>query len=112
MELGIVSLSDIQLDPATGRPVPAERRLTEIIGYAELADTLGLDVFGLGEHHSADFAVSSPAVALAAIADRTSTIRLTSAVTVLSALDPVRVYQGNATLDLISGGPGGGDRRS
>src|SRR5664279_1014700 len=104
MELGIVSLSDIQLDPATGRPVPAERRLAEIIGYAELADTLGLDVFGLGEHHGADFAVSSPAVVLAAVAARTSTIRLTSAVTVLSALDPVRVYEDYATLDLISRG--------
>ena len=104
MELGIVSLSDIQLDPATGRPVPAERRLAEIIGYAELADTLGLDVFGLGEHHGADFAVSSPAVVLAAVAARTSNIRLTSAVTVLSALDPVRVYEEYATHDLISRG--------
>ena len=103
MELGIVSLSDIQLDPATGQPVPTERRHTEIIGYAELADTLGLDVFGLGEHHDADFAVSSPAVVLAAIAARTSTIRLTSAVTVLSALDPVRVYEDYATLDLTAG---------
>jgi alkanesulfonate monooxygenase SsuD/methylene tetrahydromethanopterin reductase-like flavin-dependent oxidoreductase (luciferase family) len=93
MDLGIVSLSDIQLDPITGRPVPAERRLTEIVGHAELVDTLGVDEFGLGEHHSADFAVSSPAVVLAAIAARTSNIRLTRAVTVLSALDPVRVYE-------------------
>ena len=104
MELGIVSLSDLQTDQRTGQLFPAEQRLTEIIGYAQLADTLGLDVFGLGEHHGADFAVSSPAVVLAAIAARTNTIRLTSAVTVLSALDPVRVYEDFATLDLISGG--------
>jgi alkanesulfonate monooxygenase SsuD/methylene tetrahydromethanopterin reductase-like flavin-dependent oxidoreductase (luciferase family) len=104
MELGIVSLSDIQTDPRTGQPIPAGRRLAEIIGYAELADTLGLDVFGLGEHHGAEFAVSSPAVVLAAIAVRTAAIRLTSAVTVLSALDPVRVYEDFATLDLISDG--------
>ena len=104
MELGIVSLSDIQTDPLTGQLFPAEQRLAEIIGYAQLADTLGLDVFGLGEHHGAEFAVSSPAVVLAAVAARTTTIRLTSAVTVLSALDPVRVYEDYATLDLISGG--------
>jgi alkanesulfonate monooxygenase SsuD/methylene tetrahydromethanopterin reductase-like flavin-dependent oxidoreductase (luciferase family) len=69
-----------------------------------LADRLGLDVFGLGEHHGLDFAVSSPAVVLSAIAARTSSIRLASAVTVLSVLDPVRVYQDFATLDLISHG--------
>src|ERR1700710_3151547 len=104
MELGIVSLSDIQIDPRSGQLFPAEQRLTEIIGYAQLADTLGLDVFGLGEHHGVEFAVSSPAVVLAAIAVRTAAIRLTSAVTVLSALDPVRVYEDFATLDLISDG--------
>ena len=104
MELGIVSLSDLQLDPLTGRPVEARQRLADTVGYATLADTLGLDVFGLGEHHSADFAVSSPAVVLAGIATRTTAIRLTSAVTVLSVLDPVRVYQDYATLDLLSGG--------
>jgi alkanesulfonate monooxygenase SsuD/methylene tetrahydromethanopterin reductase-like flavin-dependent oxidoreductase (luciferase family) len=104
MELGIVSLSDLQLDPLSGGPVGAQQRLAEIVGYAELADTLGLDVFGLGEHHSVDFAVSSPAVVLAAVAAGTTSIRLTSAVTVLSVLDPVRVYQDFATLDLISGG--------
>ncbi|MGI3784964.1 MAG: LLM class flavin-dependent oxidoreductase, partial [Janthinobacterium lividum] len=75
-----------------------------IVAYAELADTLGLDVFGLGEHHSADFVVSSPAVVLAAVAARTRSIRLTSAVTVLSVLDPVRVYQDYASLDLVSRG--------
>jgi alkanesulfonate monooxygenase SsuD/methylene tetrahydromethanopterin reductase-like flavin-dependent oxidoreductase (luciferase family) len=104
VELGILSLSDVQTDPASGRPVPAGRRLDEIVGYATLADRLGPRVFGLGEHHTLDFAVSSPAVALAAVAGRTSRIRLTSAVTVLPVLDPVRVYQDDATLDLISHG--------
>ncbi len=104
VELGIVSLSDRQHDPRTGQLVDTRQRLSEIVGYAELADTLGLDVFALGEHHSADFAVSSPAVVLAAVAARTRTIRMTSAVTVLSVLDPVRVYQDYASLDLISGG--------
>lgn len=104
MELGILSLSDLQLDPATALPVPALRRIDEITDYAVLADRLGLDVFALGEHHSLDFAVSSPAVVLAAAAAKTSSIRLTSAVTVLSALDPVRVYQDFATLDLVSHG--------
>jgi alkanesulfonate monooxygenase SsuD/methylene tetrahydromethanopterin reductase-like flavin-dependent oxidoreductase (luciferase family) len=104
LELGILSLSDIQTNPETGGPFPAVQRIDEIIGYAALADRLGLDVFGLGEHHSLDFAVSSPAVVLAAIAARTTTIRLASAVTVLSVLDPVRVYQDFATLDLISHG--------
>jgi alkanesulfonate monooxygenase SsuD/methylene tetrahydromethanopterin reductase-like flavin-dependent oxidoreductase (luciferase family) len=104
MELGILSLSDLQTDPETGRPVTARRRIDEIVGYAVLADNLGLDVVGLGEHHGLDFAVSSPAVVLAAIAARTRCIRLTSAVTVLSTLDPVRVYQDFATLDLLSRG--------
>jgi alkanesulfonate monooxygenase SsuD/methylene tetrahydromethanopterin reductase-like flavin-dependent oxidoreductase (luciferase family) len=104
MDLGIVSLSDLQTDPATGQRYAAGPRIEEIIGYAQLADSLGLDLFALGEHHAAEFAVSSPAVVLAAIATRTSSIRLTSAVTVLSALDPVRVYEDFATLDLISGG--------
>jgi alkanesulfonate monooxygenase SsuD/methylene tetrahydromethanopterin reductase-like flavin-dependent oxidoreductase (luciferase family) len=104
MELGIITLSDLQRDPVTGRRVEPRRRLADTLRYAELADTLGLDVFGVGEHHSADFAVPSPAVVLAAIATRTSSIRLTSAVTVLSVLDPVRVYEDFATLDLLSGG--------
>jgi alkanesulfonate monooxygenase SsuD/methylene tetrahydromethanopterin reductase-like flavin-dependent oxidoreductase (luciferase family) len=104
LELGILSLSDLQLDPQTGSPTPASRRIDDIVAYGELADRLGLDVFGLGEHHTHDFAVSSPAVVLAAIAARTRSIRLSSAVTVLSVLDPVRVYQDFATLDLLSHG--------
>jgi len=104
MELGVISLSDLQTDPATGRRFPYQQRVEEIVGYATLADRTGLDVFALGEHHTLDFAVSSPAVVLAAAAARTSRIRLTSGVTVLPVLDPVRVYQDFATLDLLSGG--------
>jgi alkanesulfonate monooxygenase SsuD/methylene tetrahydromethanopterin reductase-like flavin-dependent oxidoreductase (luciferase family) len=104
MDLGILSLSDLQTSLDTGRPGTAEQRIQDTVEYAVLAEQLGFDVFALGEHHNLDFAVSSPAVVLAAIAARTDTIRLTSAVTVLSVLDPVRVYQDFATLDLISAG--------
>lgn len=104
MQLGILSLSDLQTSPDTGQPVTAAQRVADTIDSAVLADQLGLDMFALGEHHSLDFAVSSPAVVLAAIAARTQKIGLTSAVTVLSALDPVRVYQDFAQLDLVSGG--------
>jgi alkanesulfonate monooxygenase SsuD/methylene tetrahydromethanopterin reductase-like flavin-dependent oxidoreductase (luciferase family) len=104
MDLGIISLSDIQIDPRTRAPFAYGERLDDIVGYATLADRAGLDVFALGEHHTLDFAVSSPAVVLAAIAARTSRIRLTSGVTVLPVLDPVRVYQDYATLDLLSHG--------
>src|SRR3954470_23244871 len=104
MELGILSLSDLQTSLDTSQPVSALERTDDIIGYAVLADKLGLDLFALGEHHTLDFAVSSPAVTLAAIAARTERIRLTSAVTVLSVLDPVRVYQDFAQLDLVRHG--------
>jgi alkanesulfonate monooxygenase SsuD/methylene tetrahydromethanopterin reductase-like flavin-dependent oxidoreductase (luciferase family) len=104
MELGIISLSDIYQGTTTTDTPTAGGRLDDIVHYAELADQLGLDVFGLGEHHTLDFAVSSPAVALAAIAARTSRIRLASAVSVLPVLDPVRLYQDFATLDLVSHG--------
>src|SRR5690349_24053497 len=82
---------------------PSER-LRDLLEEVELADQVGLDVFGVGEHHRADFTVSAPAVVLAAAAERTKTIRLTSAVSVLSSDDPVRVFQQFATLDLLSGG--------
>jgi alkanesulfonate monooxygenase SsuD/methylene tetrahydromethanopterin reductase-like flavin-dependent oxidoreductase (luciferase family) len=104
MELGILSLSDLQTSLDTGRPVTAVQRVADTIDYAVLAEQLSLDLFALGEHHTLDFAVSSPAVVLAAIAARTVQIRLTTAVTVLSALDPVRVYQDFAQLDLLSNG--------
>jgi probable LLM family oxidoreductase len=98
MELGLATFAD--LPPGV---TPAQR-MRELLEEAELADQLGLDVFAVGEHHRPDFAVSSPAVALAAIAARTDRIRLSSAVTVLSSEDPVRVFQQFAELDLISGG--------
>ncbi len=98
MELGLATFADL----SSG--VAPERRMRDLIEEAELADQLGLDVFAVGEHHRPDFAVSSPAVALAAIAARTRRIRLSSAVTVLSSDDPVRVFEQFAELDLISGG--------
>lgn len=104
MEIGVFTFADVRTDPATGEPVGAHRRLHEVLEEAELAEEVGLDVFGVGEHHRPDFAVSAPAVVLAAIAARTSRIRLTSAVTVLSSDDPVRVFEEFATLDLLSGG--------
>ena len=87
-----------------GPSVDAAQRMRDLVEEIELADQVGLDVFGVGEHHRPDFAVSAPAVALAAGAARTSRIRLTSAVSVLSSDDPVRVFQDFATLDLLSGG--------
>jgi len=91
-------------DPATGETLSAAQRLRDLLAEMELADRVGLDVFGIGEHHRAEFLDSAPAVILAAAAARTKNIRLTSAVTVLSAADPVRVFQEFATLDLISQG--------
>lgn len=104
MELGILSLSDLQADPATGRLRDAATRTREIVSFGIAADRAGLDVFALGEHHSPDFAVANPAIPLAAIAQATTRIRLTSAVSVLSTLDPVRLHQDFASLDLVSGG--------
>lgn len=104
MELGIYTFAETPLDPATGSQRGAATRLTHLLEEIELADQVGLDVFGVGEHHRPDYAVSAPAVVLAAAAARTRTIRLTSAVSVLSSDDPVRVFQDFATLDLISGG--------
>ena len=98
MELGLATFADV----SSG--VSPEQRMRDLMEEVELADELGLDVFGIGEHHRPDFAVSSPAVALAAAAVRTRRIRLTSAVTVLSSADPVRVFQDFATVDLLSGG--------
>lgn len=100
MELGVFSLSDISPDSQD----TAASRIDDIIEYGVLAERHGLDVYGIGEHHSAPFAVSSPAVVHAAIARATTRIKLTTTATVLSVLDPVRVYQDFATLDLISHG--------
>ena len=98
MELGVATFADM----AGG--VSPEQRMQELMEEIELADQLGLDVFGLGEHHRPDFLVSSPTVVLGAAAVRTSRIRLSSAVTVLSSEDPVRVFQQFAEVDLLSGG--------
>jgi probable LLM family oxidoreductase len=104
MELGLYTFVPTTADPETGERISAAHALRDLLEQIELADQVGLDVFGVGEHHRADFAVSAPAVVLAAAAARTKRIRLTSAVTVLSSDDPVRVFQEFATLDLLSGG--------
>lgn len=104
MEIGIDSFAAILPDPATGKLPSATDRMADLLEEVEVADRIGLDVFGMGEHHRAEFLDSAPVVILAAAAARTRTIRLTSAVTVLSAADPVRVFQEFATLDLISKG--------
>jgi probable LLM family oxidoreductase len=105
MELGLYTFADVNPEPAPGERGPdGARRIRELLDEIELADQVGLDVFGLGEHHRPDYIASSPSTILAAAAARTKNIRLTSAVSVLSSDDPVRVYQQYATLDLISGG--------
>ncbi|HVD60726.1 MAG TPA: LLM class flavin-dependent oxidoreductase [Gemmatimonadaceae bacterium] len=104
MEIGIYTFAETTRDPRTGNLISAEQRLADLLEEIALADEVGLDVYGVGEHHRPDFAVSAPAVVLGAAAVRTKKIRLTSAVTVLSSDDPVRVFQDFATLDLLSGG--------
>jgi len=99
MELGVYTFAELTSDE-----ISPQERLRDLLEEIELADQVGLDVFGVGEHHRPDFAVSSPAVVLAAAAERTKAIRLTSAVSVLSSDDPVRVFQDFATIDLLSGG--------
>jgi probable LLM family oxidoreductase len=104
MEFGVFSFGDLIPDARTGQALSPGQRLDHLIAAAKLTDELGLEVFGVGEHHRADMAVSSPAVVLAAAAQATRRVRLTSATTVLSTLDPVRVFQDFATLDLLSHG--------
>src|ERR1700712_719626 len=104
MELGVTTFAELTPDPRTGVAIGAQQRLKDLMEEIELADQVGLDVFGVGEHHRPDFAVSAPAVVLAAAAERTENIKLSSAVSVLSSDDPVRVFQDFATLDLLSGG--------
>src|SRR6185295_5279381 len=103
MEIGLDSFIAATLDP-TGRAIDPARQLRELLEAITLADEVGLDVFGIGEHHRREFLDSAPTMILAAAAMRTRRIRLTSAVTVLSAADPVRVFQEFATLDLLSHG--------
>jgi len=104
MELGLYTFAEMTPDPATGEAPDPARRLRDLLEEVDLADRLGLDVFGVGEHHRPEFAVSAPAVVLAAAAARTQRIRLTSAVSVISSDDPVRVFEEFSTLDLLSGG--------
>src|SRR5271154_3299143 len=104
MQIGIDSFAAAIRDPETGVAISPTERLRNLLEEIELADHAGLDVFGIGEHHREEFLDSAPAIILAAAAARTKRIRLTSAVTVLSAADPVRVFQEFATLDLIAKG--------
>jgi alkanesulfonate monooxygenase SsuD/methylene tetrahydromethanopterin reductase-like flavin-dependent oxidoreductase (luciferase family) len=90
LEIGIYTFAETTRDPATGITISAKQRLRDLIEEVELADSVGLDVYGVGEHHRPDFAVSAPAVVLAAASEHSKRIKLTSAVSVLSSDDPVR----------------------
>src|SRR6202142_1191943 len=103
LELGLDTFGDITTGP-DGHPLPHAQVIRNVVEEAVLADSLGIDFIGVGEHHRADFAISSPEVLLAAIAGRTKRIRLGSAVTVLSSDDPIRVFQRFATVDAVSNG--------
>lgn len=103
-EIGVYTFGELFPDPLTGQQVSAQEKLKQIIAAAKLADEAGLDLFGVGEHHSPAFAVTAPSVVLGAIAQATKRIRLTTATTVLSTVDPVRLFEEFATLDLISNG--------
>lgn len=92
MEIGIYTLADIGPNPLTGKTISVHERVKEIIEAAKIADEAGLDVFGIGEHHRLDYATSSPVVMLAAIAQVTKNIKLTSTTSVVSTLDPVRLF--------------------
>src|SRR5690606_17228437 len=104
MELGITTFVETTPDVETGKVISHAERIREVVEEIILADQVGLDVFGVGEHHRADYACSAPTVLLAAAAARTKQIKLTSAVSVLSSDDPVRLYQQFATIDAISNG--------
>ncbi len=104
LQLGLDTFGDVTLDPGTGERVPYPQVIRNLVAEAELADRVGVDAFGIGEHHRDDFAVSAPELVLAAIASRTERILLGTAVTVLSSDDPVRVYERFATLDAVSDG--------
>ena len=104
MELGIGMFGDLQIDPNTGNIQAPQQRLQEIIEEIKLMDEVGIDFFGMGEHHRSDYAVSSPEIILAAAASVTKNIKLGSAVSVISSADPVKLYQDFSTVDLISNG--------
>src|SRR5918998_154262 len=103
IELGLDTFGDVTTE-ADGRPKHQAQVLRDVITEAELADRVGVDFIGVGEHHRADFAISAPEVLLAAIAGRTERLRLGTAVTVLSTDDPIRVYQRFSTLNAVSNG--------
>ncbi|MEJ7588371.1 MAG: LLM class flavin-dependent oxidoreductase [Ferruginibacter sp.] len=104
MELGLYTFADLARGDSSGKAMATHTRITNLMEEIKLADELGLDVFGIGEHHRPDYTISSPAIILAAAAVTTKKIKLTSAVTVLSSDDPVRVFQEFATVDQLSGG--------
>jgi alkanesulfonate monooxygenase SsuD/methylene tetrahydromethanopterin reductase-like flavin-dependent oxidoreductase (luciferase family) len=104
MEIGVYTFGELLSNPHTGQQISAQQRLQEIVAAARLADQAGLDVIGIGEHHRLDMSISATPVVMAAIAQVTERIRLTSAVTVLSTSDPVRVFEDFATVDLLSAG--------
>jgi probable LLM family oxidoreductase len=104
LEIGLYTFADITPDPRTGRAIGVPERIKEVLAAAKLADEAGLDIFGVGEHHRLDLAISAPPVVMAAIAGATKRIRLTSAVTILSTADPVHVFEDYATVDVVSGG--------
>lgn len=104
MEFGIYTLGDHMPDPATGKRISALQRIHEIIELAQLAEQAGLDFFSVGESHQDFFTTQAHSVVLAAIAQATNTIKISSSSTILSTLDPVRVYEDFATIDLISDG--------
>ncbi|MCO1596984.1 LLM class flavin-dependent oxidoreductase [Micromonospora sp. RHAY321] len=104
LEIGLITFGELTADPATGRLPEPRRHLRSLVELAQVADQGGLDVIGVGEHHRSDFVATAPPMVLAAMAEHTSRIRLTSAVTVLSSDDPVRLWEQFATLDLLSGG--------
>ncbi|MFF2018415.1 LLM class flavin-dependent oxidoreductase [Paenibacillus sp. NPDC058177] len=104
MEIGVSTFVETTPDVHTGKTMSHAERIREVVEEIVLADQVGLDVYGVGEHHRPDFAASAPAVVMAAAASLTSKIRLTSAVMILSSSDPVRVFQDFATLDAVSNG--------
>jgi probable LLM family oxidoreductase len=104
MELGVSTFVELTPDPVTGKTISPYERMKDVMEEIELADQAGLEVYAIGEHHRPDFVASAPAVIMAAAAAKTKNIKLSSAVTVLSSDDPVRVYQQFATVDLLSAG--------
>src|SRR5678815_5357831 len=104
MEIGVYTFADIGVHPVTKQTISPHQRMLNVLEEIEVADQLGLDVFALGEHHRPDYLISAPTVVLGAAAVKTKKMRLSSAVTVLSSDDPVRVFQQFAEIDLLSGG--------